>query len=113
MSGDGVRSDSNEDSCPKSSGKQTGDVPARDQPAHNGGTHETLMENEPVKAVVVEENIGRDDSLSISCQLASKTVAKLPVTDAQSPASFAGHFIAGNFDHTRPTSSAASVISYT
>ncbi|XP_066390556.1 endochitinase A-like isoform X2 [Miscanthus floridulus] len=106
--GDGVRSDSNEDSCPKSSGKQTGDVPTRDQPAHNGGTHETLMENEPVKAVAVEENIGRDDSLSISCQLASKTVAKLPVTDAQLPASFAGHFIAGNFDHTRPTSSAAS-----
>ncbi|KXG36006.1 hypothetical protein SORBI_3002G263200 [Sorghum bicolor] len=106
--GDGVRSDSNEDSCPKSSGKQTGDVPARDQPAHNGGTHETLMENEPVKAVAVEENIGRDDSLSISFQLASKTVAKLPVTDAQSPSSSAGHFIPGNFDHTHPTSSAAS-----
>lgn len=93
-SGDEVRSGSNEDSCPKSSGKQTGD--------------ETLMENEPVKAVAVEENIGRDDSLSISYQLACKTVAELPVTDAQSPASSSGHFIAGNFDNTHPTSSATS-----
>lgn len=71
------------------------------------------MENEPVKAVAVEENIGRDDSLSISYQLACKTVAELPVTDAQSPASSSGHFIAGNFDNTHPTSSATSVISYT
>lgn len=114
LPGDAVRSDSNEDLCPKSSGKQTADVPATAQPADNGGTHEILLENEPVKAVTVEENVDRGDSFSISCQLASKTVAKLPVTDAQSHASTAGHCIAGNFDQTHPTSSsAASVISYT
>ncbi|WVZ65554.1 hypothetical protein U9M48_014897, partial [Paspalum notatum var. saurae] len=105
--GDGVRSDSNEDSCPKSSGRQTADVPVRAQLAHNGGIHEILMENEPVEAVAVEQNVGCGDSLSISCQLASQAVAKLPLTDAQSNASSADHCIAGSFDLTHPASSSA------
>nr|TKW34106.1 hypothetical protein SEVIR_2G282900v2 [Setaria viridis] len=102
-----VRSVSNEDSCPKSSGKQTADVPARVQLSHNDDVHETLMENGPVEAVAVEEDIGCGDSLSISCQLAGQTVAKLPVTDAQSHASSADHCVAGSFDQAHPTSSSA------
>ncbi|KAJ1290404.1 hypothetical protein BS78_02G240500 [Paspalum vaginatum] len=104
--GDGVRGDSNEDSCPKSSGRQMADVPGA-QLAHNGDIHEILMENEPVEAVGVEENVGCGDSLSISCQLASQAVAKPPVTDAQSNASSADHCIAGSFDLTHPASSSA------
>ena len=110
-SGGVVRSVSNEDSCPKSSEKQTADIPARLQPSHNDDIHETLMENEPVEAVAVEENVVCGDSLSISCQLAGQTVAKLPVTDAQSHASSADHCVARSFDLAQPTSSsAASVI---
>jgi len=106
-----VRSVSNEDSCPKFSEKQTADIPARLQPSHNDDIHETLMENEPVEAVAVEENVVCGDSLSISCQLAGQTVAKLPVTDAQSHASSADHCVARSFDLAQPTSSsAASVI---
>jgi len=105
-----VRSVSNEDSCPKSSEKQTADVPARVQPSHND-IHETLMENEPVEAVAVEEDVVCGDSLSISCQLAGQTVPKLPFTDAQSHASSADRCVAGSFDLAQPTSSsAASVI---
>jgi hypothetical protein len=111
LSGGVVRSFSNEASCPKSSEKQTADAPARVQPSHNDDIHETLMENEPVEAVAVEEDVGCGDSLSISCQLAGQTVAKLPVTDAQSHASSAYHCVAGSFDLAQPTSSsAASVI---
>ncbi|KAG2636174.1 hypothetical protein PVAP13_2NG432500 [Panicum virgatum] len=102
-----VRSVSNEDSCPKFSEKQTADIPARLQPSHNDDIHETLMENEPVEAVAVEENVVCGDSLSISCQLAGQTVAKLPVTDAQSHASSADHCVARSFDLAQPTSSSA------
>ncbi|CAN6211264.1 unnamed protein product [Urochloa humidicola] len=102
-----VRCVSNEDSCPKSLGKQTADVPARVQFSHNDDTHETLMENEPVEVVAVEEDVGCGDSLSISCQLAGQTVAKLPVTDAQSHSSSADHCVAGSFDLAHPTSSSA------
>ncbi|KAG2644566.1 hypothetical protein PVAP13_2KG373500 [Panicum virgatum] len=101
-----VRSVSNEDFCPKSSEKQTADVPARVQPSHND-IHETLMENEPVEAVAVEEDVVCGDSLSISCQLAGQTVPKLPVTDAQSHASSADRCVAGSFDLAQPTSSSA------
>ncbi|CAL5082332.1 unnamed protein product [Urochloa decumbens] len=106
-SGGVVRSVSNEDSCPKSLGKQATDVPARVQFSHNDDIHETLMENEPVEAVAVEEDVGCGDSVSISCQLAGQTVAKLPVTDAQSHSSSADHCVAGSFDLAHPTSSSA------
>ncbi|CAN6198522.1 unnamed protein product [Urochloa humidicola] len=102
-----VRSVSNEGSCPKSLGKQTADVPARVQFSHNDDIHGALMENEPVEAVAVEEDVGCGDSLSISCQLAGQTVAKLPVTDAQSHSSSADHCVAGSFDLAHPTSSSA------
>uniref|UniRef100_A0A0A8YHZ8 SAP domain-containing protein n=1 Tax=Arundo donax TaxID=35708 RepID=A0A0A8YHZ8_ARUDO len=104
-SGDLVRSPSNEDSSPKSAGKQTVNVPGGAQFTHNGDTHEILME--PMEAVSMEKDTGSGDRLSISCQLARQTVAKLPVTDAQSDASSADHCIAGNFDLTNPTSSSA------
>jgi hypothetical protein len=107
LSGGVVRSFSNEASCPKSSEKQTADAPARVQPSHNDDIHEILMENEPVEAVAVEEDVGCGDSLSISCQLAGQTVAKLPVTDAQSHAGSAYHCVAGSFDLAQPTSSSA------
>jgi len=69
------------------------------------------MENEPVEAVAVEEDVVCGDSLSISCQLAGQTVPKLPFTDAQSHASSADRCVAGSFDLAQPTSSsAASVI---
>ncbi|XP_062198652.1 uncharacterized protein LOC133901337 isoform X2 [Phragmites australis] len=106
-SGDVVRSDCNEDSCPKSVGKQTADVCAGVQFAHSGDIHEILMENEPMEAVAIEEDIGCGDSLSISRQLVSQTVKKRPVTDVQSHASSADHCIAGSFDLTNPTSSSA------
>ncbi|KAL6601271.1 hypothetical protein ACP70R_007155 [Stipagrostis hirtigluma subsp. patula] len=97
-SGHGVRSDS----YGKSAGKQTLDVPAGTQVAHNGDNHEVLLENE-----LMEEDTGCGDRLSISCQLAKQTVTQLPVTDAQSDASSAGRCTAGNFDLTNPTSSSA------
>lgn len=111
-SGGVVRSVSNEDPCLKSLEKQTADVPARVQLPHSSNDiHETLMENEPVEALAVEEDVGCGDSLSIFCQLAGQTVAKLPITDAQSHASSADHRVAGSFDLAHPTSSsAASVI---
>ncbi|CAL5073354.1 unnamed protein product [Urochloa decumbens] len=102
-----VRSVSIEDSCPKSLGKQAADVPARVQFSHNDDIHETLMENEPVEAVAVEEDVGSGDSLSISCQLAGQTVAKLPDTDAQSHSNSADQGVAGSFDLAHPTSSSA------
>lgn len=105
--GDRARSDSNEGSYPKSPGGKTADVPVKAQLDQNGGSHEILIENEPVEAMAVEENIGRGDSLPISCQLVGQTIANLPVTDAQSNASSADHCIAGSFDLTHPTSSSA------
>ncbi|KAL6845957.1 hypothetical protein ACP4OV_023405 [Aristida adscensionis] len=96
-----VRSDSNEDSCAKSAGKHTVDVPAGVQVAHKGDIHEVLMENEPM------EETGCGDRMSISCQLAGQTVTKQQVTDAQSDASSADHCANGIFDLTNPTSSSA------
>nr|CAB3453947.1 unnamed protein product [Digitaria exilis] len=53
-----VRSVSNEDPCLKSLEKQTADVPARAQLPHSSNDiHETLMENEPVEALAVEEDM--------------------------------------------------------
>uniref|UniRef100_A0A0A9E7R7 SAP domain-containing protein n=1 Tax=Arundo donax TaxID=35708 RepID=A0A0A9E7R7_ARUDO len=104
-SGDVVRSASNGNSCPKSAGKQIVDIPGGAQLAQNGSTHEVLME--PMEALSMEKDTGSGDRLSISCQLARQTIAKLPVTEAQSDASSADQCMAGNFDLTNPTSSSA------
>ncbi|XP_062193384.1 uncharacterized protein LOC133896777 isoform X2 [Phragmites australis] len=104
-SGDVIRSASNEDSCPKSDGKQTVDIPGGAQLAHYGDTHEVRME--PMEAAALKKDTGVGDRLSISCQLARQTVAKVPVADAQSDASLADYCIARNFDLTNPTSPSA------
>ncbi|KAL5201517.1 hypothetical protein ABZP36_035871 [Zizania latifolia] len=107
-SGDVVRSDSDENSYPTSKEKhEMISVLNGAQLAHNGNNHEVILENEPVEAVPVDEDISCHDRLSISCQLGRQTLAKFPVTDAQSEASCADRFIAGSFKLANTTPSPA------
>uniref|UniRef100_A0A0D9XFL8 Uncharacterized protein n=1 Tax=Leersia perrieri TaxID=77586 RepID=A0A0D9XFL8_9ORYZ len=101
-----VRSDSDEN-CPISEEKhEMINVPSGVELTRNGNSHEVILESEPVEAVPVDEDIGCRDRLSASCQLVRQTVAKLPVTDAQSEANSADH-TAGSFKLTTPTASPA------
>lgn len=99
-----VISDSDENSCPPSVGKQKKmlDVTSGVKLTRNSDTNELPTENEPIEAVPMEEDNNHGDTLSID-QIAKQTVAELPASDAQSDASCADRGVAGNFNLADPT----------